>query len=171
MPRPTTPARTGDPTDDYHALSTTARSSMSRLSPPSRAQRDAHGPADAEQRTAISSNHTCALRWRRTKPLPLRPMGFGIDAGRVHSPRSRAWGRLRPRAVTFHQLAVLQVPCPPGIRRASQWPAVWQGLGRGVHLEGTREGADHPVIRQGVSSPSPLFPLRLAGRHGRLPAR
>lgn len=43
-------------------------------------------------------------------------MGFAIDAGRIHNPWKKAWGRLQPRTVTFHQLAVLEVPCPPGIR-------------------------------------------------------
>jgi hypothetical protein len=63
MPRPTTPARTSDPTDDCHALSTAARSIMSGLSPPSRAQRDARDRSRLLENVAVRSIHTGCCEW------------------------------------------------------------------------------------------------------------
>jgi hypothetical protein len=117
MPRPTTPDCTSDPIDDCHAPLTTARSSMSGLSlrvgsrgTPTTGGR---GAAHRHLQQPCRRVEVAARIPTSKKPLSLRPMGFGIDASRVHNPSERAWGRLRPRADTLHQLAVLQVSCGP----------------------------------------------------------
>ena len=134
MPQPTTPARSGDPTDDYHALSTTARSSMFGLSPPSRAQRDARDRLTRS--SALPSPATIPARGRGCVYTDFEKATASTSGGICHRRRPSS----QPERASLG----------PGTTSCSHFPSV--GCSASSMSE-RRSGRGYNVIRLGGPAP------------------